>query len=54
MNSNLKTILVTGGTGLVGQAIKSISKNYSYNFIFYLLKIVIYQIMIKLKIYFQK
>ena len=34
MNSNLKTILVTGGTGLVGQAIKSISKNYSYNFIF--------------------
>ena len=34
MNTNLKTILVTGGTGLVGQAIKSISKNYSYNFIF--------------------
>lgn len=27
-------ILVTGGTGLVGSAIKDISKNYKYNFIF--------------------
>ena len=30
----MKTILVTGGSGLVGKAIKSISENYSYNFIF--------------------
>ena len=30
----MKTILVTGGTGLVGQAIKSISNNFQYNFIF--------------------
>ena len=29
-----KTILVTGGTGLVGIAIQKISKNYKYNFIF--------------------
>tara|TARA_Y100000590_G_scaffold125456_1_gene143488 strand:- start:5534 stop:6472 length:939 start_codon:yes stop_codon:yes gene_type:complete len=30
----MKTLLVTGGTGLVGQAIKSISNNFQYNFIF--------------------
>ena len=29
-----KIILVTGGTGLVGYAIKSISNDYNYNFIF--------------------
>jgi len=28
-------ILVLGGSGLVGQAIKTISKNYSYEFIFH-------------------
>lgn len=30
----MKTILVTGGTGLVGSAIKTISSNYDYKFIF--------------------
>ena len=30
----MKTLLVTGGTGLVGQAIKLISNSYQYNFIF--------------------
>jgi dTDP-4-dehydrorhamnose reductase len=30
----MKTILVTGGSGLVGSAIKSISEDYDYNFIF--------------------
>lgn len=30
----METILVTGGTGLVGKAIQSISKNYNYNFVF--------------------
>lgn len=30
----MKTVLVTGGTGLVGSAINQISKNYNYNFIF--------------------
>ena len=30
----IKTILVTGGTGLVGNAINDISKDYIYNFIF--------------------
>jgi GDP-L-fucose synthase len=30
----MKKILVTGGTGLVGSAIKTISKNYNYDFIF--------------------
>ncbi len=30
----MKTLLVTGGSGLVGQAIKLISKSYKYNFIF--------------------
>lgn len=30
----MKKILVTGGTGLVGNAIKTISKNYDYDFIF--------------------
>lgn len=30
----MKTLLVTGGTGLVGQAIKSIANFYQYNFIF--------------------
>jgi GDP-L-fucose synthase len=30
----MKKILVTGGTGLVGSAIKTISKNYDYDFIF--------------------
>lgn len=29
-----ETILVTGGTGLVGSAIQEISKNYNYNFVF--------------------
>ena len=27
-------ILVTGGSGLVGQALKSISTNYNYDFVF--------------------
>ena len=30
----MKKILITGGTGLVGSAIKTISKNYDYEFIF--------------------
>ena len=30
----MKTILVTGGTGLIGCALKGIEKNYQYNFIF--------------------
>jgi len=30
----MKTILVTGGSGLVGSAIKTISSNYDYKFIF--------------------
>jgi GDP-L-fucose synthase len=30
----IKTILVTGGSGLVGSAIKQISKEYQYNFVF--------------------
>ena len=30
----MKTILVTGGTGLVGNAIKTISANYNFKFIF--------------------
>lgn len=30
----MKTILVTGGSGLVGTAIKNISQNYNFNFIF--------------------
>jgi GDP-L-fucose synthase len=30
----MKTILVTGGSGLVGSAIKTISNNYDYKFIF--------------------
>ena len=32
----MKTILITGGTGLVGSAIKTISKDYNdkYNFIY--------------------
>lgn len=30
----IKTILVTGGSGLVGSAIKQISKDYQYNFVF--------------------
>ena len=30
----MRTILVTGGTGLVGNAIKTISNNYDYKFIF--------------------
>jgi len=30
----MKTILITGGTGLVGSAIKTISNNYNYKFIF--------------------
>lgn len=30
----MKKILVTGGTGLVGSAIKTISKNYDYDFLF--------------------
>ena len=30
----METILVTGGSGLVGSAIKTISKKYNYNFIF--------------------
>ena len=30
----MKTILVTGGTGLVGQAIRDISKQYTYTFFF--------------------
>ena len=30
----MQTILVTGGTGLVGNAIKTISHNYNYEFIF--------------------
>jgi GDP-L-fucose synthase len=30
----LKTILVTGGSGLVGTAIKHIDSNYNYNFIY--------------------
>jgi GDP-L-fucose synthase len=30
----MKKIIVTGGTGLVGSAIKTISKNYGYEFIF--------------------
>ena len=30
----METILVTGGSGLVGNAVKSVSKKYNYNFIF--------------------
>ena len=30
----MRTILITGGTGLVGNAIKTISSNYDYKFIF--------------------
>ena len=30
----MQTILVTGGTGLVGKAIEEISNKYNYNFIF--------------------
>jgi GDP-L-fucose synthase len=30
----METILVTGGSGLVGNAIKKVSKKYNYNFIF--------------------
>jgi GDP-L-fucose synthase len=30
----MKTILITGGTGLVGNALKTISSNYDYKFIF--------------------
>ena len=30
----IETILITGGTGLVGQGINSIKSNYTYNFIF--------------------
>jgi GDP-L-fucose synthase len=30
----MKNILITGGTGLVGSAIKTISNNYNYKFIF--------------------
>lgn len=30
----MKTLLITGGSGLVGSAIKNIHKNYDYNFIF--------------------
>jgi nucleoside-diphosphate-sugar epimerase len=30
----MKKILVTGGSGLVGSAIKTISKNYDYEFFF--------------------
>ena len=30
----MKTILITGGSGLVGTAIRTISQNYDYNFIF--------------------
>ena len=30
----IKTILVTGGSGLVGSAIKQMQKDYQYNFIF--------------------
>jgi len=30
----MKTVLITGGTGLVGSAIKNISTNYNYNFVF--------------------
>jgi GDP-L-fucose synthase len=30
----LKTVLVTGGSGLVGKAVESIQKNYNYYFIF--------------------
>ena len=30
----MKTILITGGSGLVGNAIKTISTNYNYKFIF--------------------
>jgi GDP-L-fucose synthase len=30
----MQTILVTGGSGLVGNAIKTISHNYNYDFIF--------------------
>ena len=30
----MNTILVTGGSGLVGNAIKSISSQYNYDFIF--------------------
>lgn len=30
----MDTILITGGSGLVGSAIKDISNNYNYNFIF--------------------
>lgn len=30
----MKTVLVTGGTGLVGSAMKSISTDYNYNFVF--------------------
>jgi len=29
----MKTVLITGASGLVGSAIKSIEKNYSYNFV---------------------
>ena len=29
-----KTILITGGSGLVGQGIHSIQENYNYNFVF--------------------
>ena len=30
----MKKILVTGGSGLIGSALKKISSNYSYEFIF--------------------
>lgn len=30
----METLLVTGGSGLVGSAVRSISKDYNYNFVF--------------------
>jgi len=30
----MKTVLITGGTGLVGSAMKNISTDYNYNFVF--------------------
>ena len=30
----MKTILVTGGSGLIGSALKEIANNYDYEFIF--------------------
>ena len=38
-NISKPTVLITGGSGLVGSAIKSIHNDYNYNFIFLSLKL---------------